>query len=249
MSNPKNVLLFDTAKQLAIAAAERFVELATEAIGNHGRFAVALAGGQTPKLTYETLASNRFKQRVDWTNVHIFFGDERCVPPDDPQSNFRLANDALISRITIPKINVHRIHGEDDRIESALSYESELRSFFAGEEWPSFDLVLLGMGSDGHTASLFPGTAALAEKRRWVVANWIEKLDQFRITLTAPAINSANNVIFLVTGAEKEATLHAVTNGPSQPQSLPAQLINPHHGHVSWFVSFNSSRNQEAKTR
>jgi 6-phosphogluconolactonase len=239
MSNPINVFFFETAEQLAMAAAARFVAHASTAIRNQGRFTVALAGGQTPKLTYETLARD-FKETVDWTNLHVFFGDERCVPPDDPQSNYRLANDALLSRVGIPDINVHRIHGEDDPVESALAYECELRALFDGDEWPRFDLVLLGMGSDGHTASLFPGTAALAEKNRWVVANWIEKLGQFRITLTAPAINNANHAWFLVTGAEKAATFNAVTDGPTNPELLPAQLINPHHGSVSWFVSFSS---------
>lgn len=199
-------------------------------------FSVALSGGNTPRRVYELLASDEFKLKVNWQFVHIFFGDERPVPPDDPASNYGMAVTALISRVPIPESNVHPISGSGDPHENARSYERELRTYFTGSPWPRFDLVLLGMGEDGHTASLFPGTAGISEKTGWVVANWVEQLNQFRITLTAPAINSAVQILFLVTGANKASHLAEVLNGPYRPNFLPAQLIKPDDGEMLWMI-------------
>ena len=221
---------------MARSAAERFVELGQAAIDARGCFSVGLAGGSTPKRTYELLASEAYREQLNWSKVHICFGDERCVPPDHSESNYRMANEALISRVSIPPPNVHRINGLGDAVANASLYEDELRTFFNPASWPRFDLVLLGMGDDGHTASLFPGTKALVEPRAWVVANWVEKFGTFRITLTAPAINHAANIAFLVTGATKAERLLEVLRGALDPEKLPSQLIQPLDGSLFWLV-------------
>jgi len=221
---------------VARGAAERFVELGQAAIDARGCFSVGLAGGSTPKRAYELLASEAYREQLNWSKVHIFFGDERCVPPDHSESNYRMANEALISRVSIPPPNVHRINGLGDAVANASLYEDELRTFFNAASWPRFDLVLLGMGDDGHTASLFPGTKALVEPRAWVVANWVEKFGTFRITLTAPAINHAANIAFLVTGATKAERLLEVLRGALDPEKLPSQLIQPLDGSLFWLV-------------
>ena len=230
------VQVFDDAEAVARGAAERFVELGQAAIDARGCFSVGLAGGSTPKRTYELLASEAYREQLNWSKVHIFFGDERCVPPDHSESNYRMANEALISRVSIPPPNVHRINGLGDAVANASLYEDELRTFFNAASWPRFDLVLLGMGDDGHTASLFPGTKALVEPRAWVVANWVEKFGAFRITLTAPAINHAANIAFLVTGATKAERLLEVLRGALDPEKLPSQLIQPLDGSLFWLV-------------
>ncbi len=253
------ILVFQTAEEVAQAAAERFVEHAQESIRDHGVFSVALSGGSTPRRMYELLATEQFNALVEWSGVHIFFGDERTVPPDHPESNYRMARGALISRVPIPPENVHPINGVGDALGNATLYEVELRQFFPGWEWPRFDLVLLGLGKDGHTASLFPNTTALGDTRAWVVANWVEDFQTYRITLTSPAINAAANVEFLAAGTGKAAALAAVLEGPADPEHLPAQLIKPEKGSLKWLVdaqaasklasSVNSSQNREAKTR
>ena len=230
------VQVFDDAEAVARGAAERFVELGQAAIDARGCFSVGLAGGSTPKRTYELLASEAYREQLNWSKVHIFFGDERCVPPDHSESNYRMANEALISRVSIPSPNVHRINGLGDAVANASLYEDELRTFFNPASWPRFDLVLLGMGDDGHTASLFPGTKALAEQSAWVVANWVEKFGSFRITLTAPAINHAANIVFLVSGTSKAERLSEVLRGARDPTKLPSQLIQPERGSLEWLV-------------
>ena len=224
------------AEAISRAAAERIVDLANECVTARGRFSVALAGGSTPRRVYELLAGDDLSPLIDWTKVHVFFGDERCVPPDHADSNYRMASESLLARVTLPAENVHRMTGEGDAVANARLYEEELRTFFDDADWPCFDLVLLGIGDDGHTASLFPGTAALEERQAWVAANWVEKFNSFRITLTAPAINHAAHVLFLVTGAAKAATLAEVVAGPRDPHRLPSQLIQPAVGPVEWFV-------------
>ncbi|HEY9283581.1 MAG TPA: 6-phosphogluconolactonase [Pyrinomonadaceae bacterium] len=226
------------AESVARGAAEWIAQLAEKAISERGRFSVALAGGSTPRRVYEILAGDDGPGRlIDWTKVHVFFGDERTVPPDHADSNFGMAHGALLSRVALPAENVHRMIGEGDAVANARLYEDELRSFFGDDaDWPAFDLVMLGMGDDGHTASLFPATAALEERRAWVAANWVEKFDTFRITLTAPAINHAARVLFTVTGAGKAARLKEVVEGARDAARLPSQLIEPRGGSLDWFV-------------
>ena len=228
--------VYDDAEELARAAAVRFLTLAQSSEARHGRFSVALAGGNTPRRIYELLATDEFKQQINWPGVHVFFGDERPVPNDHPASNYRMAFETLLSKVPIPVTNVHPMNGVGDPHANARDYESELRSFFTGASWPRFDLVLLGMGEDGHTASLFPDSPALNEIHAWVVANCIESLGEFRLTLTAPAMNAAANAIFLVAGEKKAERLHEVLRGPSQPAHLPAQLISLKEGSLSWMV-------------
>jgi 6-phosphogluconolactonase len=182
------------------------------------------------------LASDEYKPQLDWAKVHIFFGDERCVSPEDPQSNYRMANEALLSRVPIPPQNVHRIRGLGDAVSNARLYEEELRTYFNDADWPRFDLVFLGMGDDGHTASLFPDSPVLYETEAMVSANWIAKFDSYRITLTAPAINHAAHLVFLVTGENKAKRLAEIVNSVHLPKRLPVQLINPVNGSLEWLV-------------
>jgi 6-phosphogluconolactonase len=230
------VQVFDDATKVAEAAANRFIELGAQAIAEGGRFIVALSGGSTPKRVYELLASEEYRPRLDWSKVHIFFGDERAVPPDDTESNYRMANEALLSRVPLPAKNIHRINGVGDAVANARLYEDEIKTYFNDAPWPRFDLILLGMGDDGHTASLFPGTGVLDEREAWVAGLWVEKFGAYRITLTAPAINHAAHIIFLVTGENKAGRLAEVLRGAHHHELLPAQLIKPLNGTLEWFV-------------
>ena len=228
--------------QLVTAAAQRVVHLAAEATAENGRFTIALAGGSTPKPIYEKLASKEFARRVDWARVQIFWGDERCVPPDDPQSNYRMTREALLDRVPIPALNVHRIHGEQDPKDAAEAYARELQAVFGGDAEKGgppaegFDLIFLGMGDNGHTASLFPGLQAVLEQHKWVMAQYIEVVTMWRVTLTPVVINAARNVTFLVSGSGKAERLREVLEGPYQPEVLPAQVIKPRNGQLTWLV-------------
>ncbi len=226
---PEIVVLPDPAA-LAREATDRFVALARSAIAAQGRFTVALSGGSTPRALYEQLVT----QPIEWRHVHIFWGDERCVPPDHPDSNYGMAQRTLLSHIDIPAPNVHRLKGELDPAQAAQQYEAELRAILGTA--PRFDLILLGMGTEGHTASLFPGTPALHEQRRWVVAQYVDKLQANRLTLTPPVINQAANVIFLIAGSDKAVALQSVWHGPHDPDHLPAQIVMPTTGRVIWLV-------------
>ena len=230
------VLVFDTPEEVARAAAEKVVAYAKEAIVDHHFFSVALAGGNTPRRVYELLASDPFKSLIEWSKVHLFFGDERCVPPHHQDSNYGMVYTALISKIEIPALNVHRIVGEGNPKENAAAYERELRTFFGERSWPRFDLVLLGMGEDGHTASLFPGSDAVHENSKWVAATRMERLEQDRITLTAPVLNHSAHVVFLVTGQGKSKRLSEVLGHQLKSEPLPAQIIHPTDGTLEWLV-------------
>jgi 6-phosphogluconolactonase len=218
------------------AAREEILRRAGAAITARGRFALALSGGSTPKMLYTSLVD----ADLDWSRVHLFFGDERCVGPEDADSNYRMVREALISKIEIPPANVHRMPADLCSVDEAVMlYQAELATFFGlkePHELPRFDLVLLGMGPDGHTASLFPETTALDETERLVAAPWVPKFGTHRITLTLPVINNAACVIFLVAGKDKTETLKAVLEGPSRPRDLPSQLIQPTNGELLWFV-------------
>lgn len=223
------------ADSLARAAVEHIVTLATETIATREQFSVALSGGSTPRTTYALLATEEFAGLVDWSRIHVFWGDERCVPPDHPDSNYRMAREILLDHVPIPAGNVHRIRGEINPKEAAADYERTLRSFFA-QQRQSFDLFLLGLGGDGHTASLFPGTAALREQERWVVSYYANKVGAWRVTLTPVAINAAAHVTFIVSGAGKAERLRQVLSGPHQPDALPAQIVRPDGNRLLWLV-------------
>lgn len=171
-----------------------------------------------------------------WGKVHIFFGDERCVPPDDARSNYRMVREAWFDHSPIPAENIHRIRGEEEPAIEALRYEQEIARFYRAATVPAFDLILLGMGDNGHTASLFPGTVALREKARWVVAQYVEAMTTWRVTFTAPLINAARHVAFLAEGAGKAQMLWSVLEGPHQPDVWPSQLIQPKSGELHWLV-------------
>jgi 6-phosphogluconolactonase len=236
MARPPNVFVFDTPEQLAVAAVERFVEYARLSADRLEHFSVVLAGGNTPRRVYELLATDPFRQSVQWSRIDLFFGDERCVPPTHHDSNYRMAFEALISKVPIPPANVHRIAGENNPSDSAQLYETELRTFFSASDWPQFDLVLLGMGEDGHTASLFPGSDVLREKSRWVVATKSNNYEHDRVTLTVPVFNHAARVVFLVSGAGKAQRLAQVLQPQSELEPLPAQLIHPNAGSLEWLI-------------
>lgn len=235
--------MFATAPALVVAAAEYFVEIAARAITTHGRCLVALSGGTTPQSLYSHLATLPVAQRIDWTRLHLFWGDERCVGPEDVASNYQMTRTALLDHVAIPPSNVHRIRGEDAPPLAAAAYERDLRSVFATAEGPPqpvagkrFDLVLLGMGRDGHTASLFPRRAAVREQRAWVMADRAADEPIWRVTLTPPVLNAAAEVIFLVTGSDKAEMLKRVIEAPRQPELLPAQAIDPINGRLRWMV-------------
>lgn len=218
----------------------KFVALANDTIKKRGVFRVALAGGRTPEAFYKLLANNEFRDRLDWTAVHFFWGDERCVPPEHEDSNYKMTLNSLIKHIRIPEENVHRIKGEEASEKAAAEYEEEIRHCFEpGEEAiPEFDLILLGMGADGHIASLFPGTHAIREDKKLVVAVYVEKLGATRITLTQPVIKNARNIIFLITGEDKSVTFRKVLSGEYMPNTFPAQIARSTKGNVLWFLDF-----------
>jgi len=236
-----SIEVFHDPQRLIRAAAEHIVRLASETTAQNGMFTFVLSGGSTPRPLYILLASQAFAKRIDWTRVHVFWGDERCVAPEDPRSNYRMAHETLLDAVPLPPGNIHRIHGEEEPRLAAAAYEQELQNFF-GSKAPDdpppvgFDLVLLGMGDNGHTASLFPGLAAVTEKVRWVMAQYVEVLSMWRITLTPVVINAAKNVTFVVSGAEKARCLCEVLEGPIQSEMLPAQFVRPTHGRLLWLI-------------
>jgi 6-phosphogluconolactonase len=220
---------------LSRAAAALVVKQANLAVAARGRFSIALSGGNTPRRTYELLAGAPWVDQAPWDRVHVFWGDERCVPLDDPRSNARLAKEAWLDHVPIPADQIHPLDCANDPAAAAGHYEAQLRAFFAGQS-PILDLVLLGLGDNGHTASLFPGTSVLAERERWAAAVSPAGTDLHRVTLTAPLINQAALVAFLVSGHSKAGVLKEVLHGPYDPERLPAQLIRPQNGELLWLT-------------
>lgn len=234
------IRILKTATDLFEAAAAEFVAQASAAVRAHGRFTVALSGGSTPRTLYSLLAT---KPGIPWDKIYFFWGDERHVPPDQPESNYRMANEALLSKVPVHPENIFRIHAEEkDAAAAALQYEQTLKDFFhlSPGQFPRFDLIYLGVGPDGHTASLFPDTAALNEKTRLVVANWVPKFNTFRITFTFPVLNAAACVMFLTSGADKAPILHEVLE--NSRAGLPSQLVRPVNGKLIWLVDEPAAR-------
>ncbi len=228
--------VYPDAASLAQAAAKQFTVLAAQAIDERGCFFVALAGGSTPRATYALLATRTYVARVHWPKVHVFWGDERCVPPDHPDSNYKMAHEALLDKAKLPPGNVHRIRGELPPEQATLAYREELEAALG--TGGRLDLILLGMGADGHTASLFPGSPAVEEQEQMVVAAYVERLHAWRVTLTLPAINAARHVVFLVSGDTKAPALARVRAG----ESLPAALVRPSPGQLTWMVDQDVAR-------
>ncbi len=238
MSATVDVRRLNTPQELFHAAAEEVLSVAQKAISERGRFAIALSGGSTPKGLFTLIAANA-SAGLPWNQVFFFWGDERHVSPDDADSNYRMAKESLLSKIPVPAANIFPVPSENPDAEAvAAAYEHTLRKFFAAPagEFPSFDLILLGMGPDGHTASLFPETAALQEKSRLVVANWVEKLNTSRITFTLPLLNAARCVLFLVSGTDKSGALREVLQGKGPGEKYPSKLVRPSRGNVIWLV-------------
>jgi 6-phosphogluconolactonase len=247
-SRPSRIRIFPGPGGIARAAAEEFRRRSEEAVDRNDRFRVALSGGSTPVRLFGELAEIPVgKGMIPWGKVDLFWGDERAVPPDHPDSNFRAAREVLLSRIDIPDENVHRIRAELEPDEAAAAFEQDLRDSFAlrSGEVPRFDLILLGMGNDGHTASLFPRTVALDETERFAVVNR-ESHGTMRITLTYPVLNRAACVLFLVAGADKSATLREILEGEHRPRDLPAQAVRPTAGELWWFVDAAAAANLRA---
>ncbi len=238
MSSSAEIRVLTTPQDLFAAAAEEIVRLANEAVAERGRFTIALSGGSTPKSLYTLLATNA-RTMLPWERMFFFWGDERHVPPTDPDSNYRMANESMLSKVSVPPANVFRVPAENPEAATvAKEYESTLKRFFQTEagQFPRFDLILLGMGPDGHTASLFPGTAGLAERSRWVIANWVEKLKTHRLSFTLPVLNAARCVAFLVSGTDKAQVLKSVLQENVAGEQYPAKMVQPVDGRLVWFL-------------
>lgn len=235
-------IIYPDLSTLIGGAAGWVADTAAEAIGERGSFNVALSGGNTPKPVYQRLAS----ASIDWTRVHVFFGDERCVPPGDARSNYHMAKLALLDHVAIPAENVHRMRGEDPPEVAAEAYAVELRSALG--EGGRLDLVLLGLGHDGHTASLFPGLAGVSETQRGVMEAYVEFVGMWRLTLTPPTINAARRVGFLVSGDDKAEVLRRVLQGPRQPVVLPAQAIRPAERPPLWLIDAAAAAKLDRRT-
>jgi 6-phosphogluconolactonase len=227
---------FATAAELRDSATCFIVQSLNNAVTRSGRAAILLSGGFTPKAVYELLASDQYRSQIDWQNVHLFWGDERCVPPTHAESNYRMVYETLMRDIPIPQMNIHRIHAELAPAEAAELYEQEIRTFFQLREGelPRFDVVLLGIGEDGHTASLFPATRILNEAQRLVADVFVPKLNAHRVSVTYPVINNSHEIIFLVSGVGKADILRKILQG--EPQQYPAQRVIPANGNLCWFI-------------
>jgi len=247
---PRRILVCQTPEDLFEAAAQFVVQSLTFQPDRGKTYSVALSGGSTPQRLFARLAADPYRSQVDWSSALIFWGDERAVPPDHSESNFRMAKENLLDCVPIPPDQIFRMEGERPAQEAAVRYEEVLLRAFSHknkEDVPRFDLILLGMGPDGHTASLFPETSVLEERKQWVAAPWVEKFHTHRITLTPPVFNAAKRVLFVVGGSDKDKAAEAVLEGPFQPKQYPAQIVNPVHGDVVWLLDREAaSRLKEA---
>ena len=231
------IAIYPDTDTLSHEAAQYIVRLANEAIVTRGRFSIALSGGSTPKALYGLLATEPYLSQINWSSVEIFWSDERCVPPDDPDSNYAMANEVLLSKIPIQLHQVHRMPAEKaDRDAASQDYTLEMQRVFGTNGIPAFDLIQLGMGPEGHTASLFPHQQSLREQERLVMPVSVPKPPPPRLTFTPPLLNAARHVLFLVTGSEKAGAVQAVLEGSYQPEEYPAQLVRPAAGEVTWML-------------
>ena len=230
----QEVRVFDDLEAVSGAAAEQVVTLSRSAKAS-GRFAVALSGGSTPARLYTLLAAPPYRDAIDWSSLHLFWADERCVPPDHPSSNFKLVRDTLLSKVSLPEGNIHRIIGEAGPERAARLYEEDLRAFFGPAPFPVFNLILLGAGEDGHTASLFPGAPALRERMRLATAVVIGPQNLSRVSLTLPIINHASQVLFLAAGRAKAGVVHEILED-GNPKQYPAGMVKPVRGRVTWMI-------------
>jgi 6-phosphogluconolactonase len=233
----RQIVILNTADELFVRAAEEIAHVAGEAICMHGEFTLALTGGTTPAKTYELLAT-RFELSVDWKEVQFYWGDDRCVPPDHPSSNYAMANRTMLSKLNIKREQIHRIRGEDKPEDAAREYEADLRKGFklGDGQFPRFDLMLLGLGDNCHMLSLFPGIPELHEQHRLVVPVEVEDKIRHRVTMTAPVMNNSARIMFLVSGENKAAAVKRVLEGKDNPDQVPAHLVAPKDGIVIWMM-------------
>jgi len=248
MKAPGEIRIFADFEALSRAAAELFVDISRKSVAAEGRFAVVLAGGHTPKRTYELLARPPFSRQVPWERCHIFWGDERCVPPEDARSNARMAKEALLDQVPVPPDHIYPILCTENPRQAAERYEGLLQRFFDGGP-PRFDLIFLGLGENGHTASLFPETQVLTETQRWAADVTVKEGDLVRVTLTAPILNLGKTVAFLVSGKNKAQVFRQVMKGAAGPEHLPARLIRPEPGKLLWLVDRPANGLAEAEER
>ncbi len=234
------VRVFHDLEEMSRVAAELFATLSKKSIASRRRFVVALSGGSTPHRLYSLLGSPWYRNKIDWSRVYIFWTDERCVPKDRPESNYRLAHEAFLSRVPLPAQNIHRIRGEDEPSKAAEAYEDELRNFFSGPGAIIFDLIILGVGEDGHTASLFPGSPALDERMRPAVPVYLEEPKINRVTLTLPVLNHAAQVLFLASGRAKAGAVHEIVED-GNPKQYPAGLVQPLQSSAVWMIDREAS--------
>jgi 6-phosphogluconolactonase len=235
----RSIKVYNLKKDLFLDAAELFFSEAKKAIKAHGKFSVAISGGSTPVPLYELLSSAEYRSRIDWKLIHFFWADERCVPKDHPDSNFRLAYELFLSKQPIPETNLHRIRGELDATVAASSYKTELMNFFSKSPLPAFDLVLLGVGTDGHTASIFPGSNSADINSRTVISVYVKKLDSYRVSLNLPVFDNAGTVAFIVTGKSKAHVLREILEDSNS--DCPAARVNPKTGREIWFVDHDAA--------
>ncbi len=242
------VRTFSDPEALSRAAADLFITLAKQHIAAAGRFTVALSGGSSPKQLYSLLGSPSYRESVPWSQVYFFWADERCVPPGHPESNYKLAFDTFLSLIPLPGANIHRIKGEEGPVAAAQSYEEDLKNFFIGPGVPAFDLIMLGVGEDGHTASLFPGSLLLQETSRVAVPVHLERLKRDRVTLTLPVLNHATRVIFLASGRAKADVVCEILD-ENNARRYPAGLVRPVNGEVTWFIDREAAEKLSKRIR
>jgi len=243
-----NIAIYQDVGTLSHDAAEYVVRIVSESIKTHGRFTIALSGGSTPRKLYGLLGNEPYRSQIDWTLVHIFWSDERCVPPNNEESNYHMAHELLLSKISIPAVQVHRMPADmPNRNAAAREYEDEMRRVFETDGVPNFDLIQLGMGPEGHTASLFPHQASLHEQQRLIMPVSVPKPPPDRLTFTPPLLNAARNVLFLVTGSDKADALHAMLEGPYNPDEYPAQIVRPPNGEVTWMVDTAAATKLQTK--
>ena len=247
----REIQVFRDVNDIASRAAELILAAANTAVQQNGRFTIALAGGSTPKTLYSLLSSEPYFSVMPWDKTYIFFGDERCVPPDDKDSNFRMASESMLTKLALKPEQVHRIKAENpDPEKAAQEYEQLLTSFFglSSGQLPRFDVTLIGMGDEGHMLSLFPGTKALQDGGRLVRSNWIGKLYTWRVTVTAPVANNSGLVIFMVTKPDKALALKGVLEGPYEPEQLPSQLLQTTNGKTVWLVDTAAAEKLDPST-
>ncbi|MGE5306135.1 MAG: 6-phosphogluconolactonase [Alphaproteobacteria bacterium] len=241
----REIIICPSPDGLAQQAAAEFTKVAQLSLRDKGRFNLALSGGSTPRALYSLLATPEFSRQISWPQVHFFWGDERCVAPDHPDSNYRMVRESLLAKIEIPPANVHRMAGEKDPLTAATEYEEELKTAFqlAPGAFPCFDLILLGLGDDGHTASLFPGSDALKETQHLVVANYVAKFNAHRLTLTFPVLNRGAAIIFLVAGANKAPVVKEILREDRQSAPFPAAQVQPLDGRLLWLLTEDAAPN------